>query len=530
MILHSGPFRGINPLVASITIAIVGVVIAFALFFPERLTSVTDVGRTFITYYFNWWYVALAATFLFFLIFLAISPYGKLRLGQEDDRPEFGYFTWFAMLYAAGQGIGIIFWSIAEPMMHLSQGTPFSSATNSTEAATVAMRLSYFHWGMNAWGIYCIVALALALMAYRYRLPLSIRYTLYPLLGDRVNGWLGNFIDIIALFATLFGIVTSLGLGVQQINSGLNFVWDIPISINVQLGLIFVITILALISVMSGLKRGIKYLSEVNMWLTFVILAFFLFFGPTRYIINNFFDSIGDYFVNLIPLSLYAGANEVAENGGGSWQDIWQGWWTIFYWGWWISWSPFVGVFVARVSKGRTVREFIFGVVGVSSLLSFVWLSAYGGSAIFVELFEDGGIANMVSDNMSLALYATFEAIEPGVIGLMAGLIGTVLVSTYFITSSDSGTLVVTTILSEGDPHPLTRHRVMWGVIEGVIAAVLLVAGGAWALTTLQTAAILAALPFSIIMVLMAFSIYKALSQEKRLGLKPYSEAKETVA
>lgn len=520
MILHSGPFRGINPLVASLTLVIIGLVIAAAVFFPEGLTAATDVGRSYITYYFNWWYVALAACFLFFLIGLAISPYGKLRLGRDDERPEFGYFAWFAMLYAAGQGIGIIFWSIAEPMMHLSQGTPFSDATNSPEAATVAMRLAYFHWGLNAWGIYCIVALSLALMAYRYGKPLSIRHTLYPILGDKVNGWIGNLIDIIALFATLFGIATSLGLGVQQINSGLNFVWDVPISVDVQMVLIAIITVLALISVLTGLKRGIKYLSEANMWLTFIILGFFLVFGPTRYIVNNFLDSIGDYFVHLIPLSFYAGANEVASNGGGSWKDVWQGWWTIFYWGWWMSWAPFVGVFVARVSRGRTIREFIFGVVGVSSILSFVWLSAYGGSAIYVELFGGGGITDMVAKDVSLALYATFEAIDSGIIGLIAGVLGTVLVSTYFITSSDSGTLVVTTILSEGDPHPLSRHRLMWGIIEGVIAAVLLVAGGAWALTTLQTAAILAALPFSIIMVMMAFSIYKAVSQEKKLGLE----------
>ncbi|MDN3558050.1 BCCT family transporter [Halomonas maura] len=526
MILHSGPFRGINPLVASLTLGIIGLVVAAAVFFPQGLTTATDVGRSYITYYFNWWYVALAAVFLFFLIGLAISPYGKFRLGKDDERPEFGYFAWFAMLYAAGQGIGIIFWSIAEPMMHLSQGTPFSDATNSSEAATVAMRLAYFHWGLNAWGIYCIVALSLALMAYRYGKPLSIRHTLYPILGKKVNGWIGNLIDIIALFATLFGIATSLGLGVQQINSGLNFVWDVPISVSVQMVLIAAITLLALISVLTGLKRGIKYLSEANMWLTFILLGFFLVFGPTRYIINNFLDSIGDYFVHVIPLSFYAGANEVADNGSGSWKDVWQGWWTIFYWGWWMSWAPFVGVFVARVSRGRTIREFIFGVVGVSSILSFVWLSAYGGSAIFVELFGGGGITDMVANDVSLALYATFEAIDSGIIGLIAGVLGTVLVSTYFITSSDSGTLVVTTILSEGDPHPLSRHRLMWGIIEGVIAAVLLVAGGAWALTTLQTAAILASLPFSIIMVLMAFSVYKAVSQEKKLGLKPHQSSR----
>ncbi|SFI16208.1 BCCT family transporter [Modicisalibacter xianhensis] len=524
MILHSSPFKGVNIFVTIMSLIVVGAFIVSAILFPDATTAVIDRGRTYVTYYFNWWYVGLASFFLFFLLCLAFSRYGSLKLGRSDDKPEFGYFTWFAMLYAAGQGIGIIFWSIAEPIMHLSQGTPFSSAVSNAEAATVAMRLAYFHWGLNAWAIYCIVALALALMAYRYGKPLSIRYTLYPLFGEKVNGWVGNLIDIVAIFATLFGIATSLGLGVQQINSGLNSLWGVPVSSQIQVILIAVISVLALISVLTGLKRGIKILSEANMWLTFLILAFFFIFGPTRYIINGFFDSLGDYVQNLVPLSLYSGANLVADNAQGSWKDLWQGWWTIFYWGWWMSWSPFVGVFVARVSKGRTIREFIFGVVGVSSLLSFVWLSAYGGSAIYVELFGQGGISQVVSQDLSLALYATFDAVDAGTVGTLAAFFGTILVATYFITSSDSGTLVLTTILSEGNPHPLARHRVFWGVIQGVIAAVLLLAGGTWALSTLQTAAILSALPFSIIMLLMAYSIYRAVNEE----VNQYSFSNET--
>ena len=514
MILHSGPFRGINPWVTVISLLIVTAFILFSILVPDAFLRLINLGRTYITLYLNWWYVGLAASFLAFLTYLAFSKHGNIKLGAPGDKPEFSYFAWFAMLYAAGQGIGIIFWSIAEPVMHFSGGTPFSEAVGNAEAATVAMRLAYFHWGFNAWAIYCIVALGLALMAYRYNKPLSIRYTLYPLLGEKVNGWIGNLIDVIAIFATLFGIATSLGLGVQQINAGINFLWEVPVTVQVQVVLIAIISVLALISVMTGLKRGIKYLSIANMYLTFVVLAFFFLFGPTRYIITNMFDSFGDYLFNLIPLNFYAGSTELARNQGGSWQDVWQGWWTIFYWGWWISWSPFVGVFIARVSRGRTIREFIFGVIGISGLLSFVWISAYGGSALYVELFGDGGISEAVSGNVSLALFATFQAIDPGVVGMIIGFIGAVLVSTYFITSSDSGTLVITTILSEGEPHPLRRHRVTWGVIQGVIAAVLLVAGGTAALTSLQTGAILAALPFSIIMALIAISINKALNDE----------------
>ncbi|MCE8016977.1 BCCT family transporter [Halomonas sp. MCCC 1A17488] len=530
MVLHSGPFKGVNPLVTLVSVIVMAAFIALAILFPQATTALIDQGRTFVTFYFNWWYVGLAASFLIFLLVLAFSKYGRLKLGEEHEKPEFGYFTWFAMLYAAGQGIGIIFWSIAEPIMHLSQGTPFSSAVGNAEAADIAMRLAYFHWGLNAWAIYCIVALGLALMAYRYGKPLSIRYTLYPLLGEKVNGWIGNLIDIIAVFATLFGIATSLGLGVQQINSGLNYLWDVPVNSLVQVALIGVITVLALISVLTGLKRGIKYLSQANMWLTFLLLAFFFAFGPTRYIIGGLLESTGDYLRSVIPLSFYTGSNATAANGAASWQDSWQGWWTVFYWGWWMSWAPFVGVFVARVSRGRTIREFIFGVVGVSSLLSFVWLSAYGGTALYEELFGSGGISEAVSKDVSLALYATFSAMDVGVIGVLAGFFGTVLVATYFITSSDSGTLVITTILSEGDPHPLSRHRVFWGVMEGAVAAVLLLVGGAWALSTLQTAAILSALPFSLIMVLMAFSIVRAVQQDsafrREYSLKTMMEGK----
>lgn len=523
MIISSGPMKGINPYIVFISIAVAAAFTLYTLISPEHSAALIDQTRTFITLSANAWYVGLTAFFLAFCVWLAFSRHGKIRLGDDNERPEFGYFAWFAMLYAAGQGIGIIFWSIAEPMYHFSSGTPFGDATGTTRAAEDAMKVAFFHWGLNAWAIYCVVGVSLAFVCYRLKKPLSIRYTLYPLLGDKVNGWVGVTVDVIAVFATLFGIATSLGLGVQQINAGLNAIWDVPQNIKVQLILIVVISACALVSVLTGLKRGIKYLSIANMWLTFVLLAFFLLVGPTVYIVKLLVSATIDYMVDLVPMNAYIEPQTQSwGDAGATWKSMWQGWWSVFYWGWWMSWAPFVGVFIARVSRGRTIREFIFGVVGVSSLLSFVWLAAYGGTALNIDLVGAGGIAATVKNNVADALYATIAAMDTGTVGYLATIGGTLLVSTYFITSSDSGTLVLTTIMSEGDEHPLKRHRVTWGVIQGTMAAVLLVTGGSAALSTLQTASITAALPFSLLMVLMCFALAKGVREESRLKQESY--------
>ncbi|OEY65444.1 BCCT family transporter [Marinobacter sp. X15-166B] len=517
MIIHNGPVKGINPYIVSISLAVTAVFALYTLIWPEPSAAIINQTRTFITLSMNAWYVILAGFFLAFCAWLVFSRHGDIRLGDDHERPEFGYFAWFAMLYAAGQGIGIIFWSIAEPMFHFSGGTPFNEAVGNEVAAEVAMKVSFFHWGLNAWAIYCVVGISLAFVAYRLKKPLSIRYTLYPLLGEKVNGWMGVAVDVIAVFATLFGIATSLGLGVQQINAGLNAIWDIPQNLKVQLVLIVVISACALISVLTGLKRGIKYLSITNMWLTIALLAFFLLLGPTVYIVKLLVSASMDYMVNLVPMNAFIEPTQSWGDTDASWMNAWQGWWTVFYWGWWMSWAPFVGVFIARVSRGRTIREFVLGVVGVSSLLSFVWLAAYGGTALDIDLTGAGGIADVVKANVADALYATIAGMDVGTLGYLATIAGTLLVCTYFITSSDSGTLVLTTIMSEGNPNPLHRHRVFWGVIQGVLAAVLLVAGGNAALSTLQTASITAALPFSLLMVLMCFALIKGVKAETRL-------------
>jgi len=519
MVITSGPIKGINPYIVFISLAVTAAFTLYTLISPEHSASVIDQTRTFITLSANAWYVGLAAFFLAFCAWLAFSRHGNIRLGDDDERPEFGYFAWFAMLYAAGQGIGIIFWSIAEPMFHFSSGTPFGGATETTAAAEEAMKVAFFHWGLNAWAIYCVVGVSLAFVCYRLKKPLSIRYTLYPLLGEKVNGWIGVTVDVIAVFATLFGIATSLGLGVQQINAGLNAIWDIPQNLQVQLVLIVVISACALVSVLTGLKRGIKYLSITNMWLTFILLAFFLLLGPTVYIVKLLVSASVDYMVNLIPMNAYIEPQTQSwGDADATWKSMWQGWWSVFYWGWWMSWAPFVGVFIARVSRGRTIREFILGVVGVSSVLSFVWLAAYGGTALNIDLAGTGGIADTVKNNVADALYATIGGMDAGTLGYLATIGGTLLVSTYFITSSDSGTLVLTTIMSEGAEHPLKRHRIFWGVIQGLMAAVLLVTGGSAALSTLQTASITAALPFSLLMVLMCVALAKGVREESRLN------------
>jgi choline/glycine/proline betaine transport protein len=512
-VAKKGILKGMNPFVTLVAFALVVVFLGYTLSFQESAQTVIDEARSFITYYFSWYYVLIGAGFLFFNAWLALSPYGKIRLGGDAAKTEYSYFTWFAMLFAAGQGIGLIFWSIAEPMMHF-QGNPFAEA-GTAQAAETAMRISFFHWGLHAWAIYAVVAVCLAYAAYNRGLPLTIRSTLEPILGDRIHGYWGHAADLLAIFATLFGIATSLGLGVQQINAGLNYVFGIEISTTVQLLLIAGITAVAVCSVCSGVGRGIKIFSQLNFWLSILLMGFFLIWGPSRYLIMLFVESTGDYLANFIPLSFWTDASSQDPSAWSGWKSTWQGWWTVFYWGWWVSWAPFVGVFIARISKGRTLREFMSGVILVPTIFTFIWLALFGGTALSIDLFGAGGVGTAVSENLTTALYVTFDLMNVGDLAMVIGAMGTLLVATYFITSSDSGTLVLTMIMSNGNPHPLIRHRVTWGVLEGLVAAILLVAGGAAALSLLQTASIVAALPFSFIMVLMCYCLVKALKKDQ---------------
>jgi choline/glycine/proline betaine transport protein len=522
MIAEKGFLKGLNPTVAVWSKFIVFALVIFAAVWTETAGGVFSAVKDWMIHALKWYYLGIVAIFLFFTIYLMFSRFGNIRLGDDDERPEFGYFSWFSMLFGAGMGIGLVFWSIAEPIYHF-QGNPFigdgmSIAAETPRAAQVAMRLTFFHWGLHPWAIYVIVGLALAYFAYRRKLPLTIRSSLYPLIGERIYGPIGHAADILAIFGTVFGVATSLGLGVQQMATGLyeltgvgffvtevtNDAGEITRSPNdvAMLVLIAVISAVATLSVVSGVGKGVKILSELNLWLSIAILVFLIVFGPTRYLLNLFLQSTGDYLAHVVPLSMWADANL---------DRPWQGWWTAFYWGWWIAWAPFVGMFIARISRGRTIRDFVIGVLIVPTLLAFVWITLFGGTALHIEIFGEGGISEAVSKDLTSALYVTFDKMDVGVVGTIFSAVATLLIATYFVTSSDSGTLVVNTLLSMGDPEPPMVHRIIWGLSEGAVAAVLLLAGG---LSALQTASITAALPFSVIMIFMCIGLMQSLRTE----------------
>jgi len=550
---ESGFLKGLNPTVALMSIFVILVFVLYGTLMTESASEMFENLKANIIWGLNWYYIGVVAFFLFFVLWLMFSRYGNIRLGDDDEKPEFSYFSWFAMLFSAGMGIGLVFWSVAEPIYHF-QSNPFITEGLTPEAAEVAMRLTFLHWGLHPWAIYVVVGLSLAYFAYRKKLPLTIRSVLYPLIGDRIYGPIGHAVDVLAVFGTVFGLATSLGFGVKQMDTGLAhlFQYDSYATVEAKAKadymteqcaelvsdekqacekkaektffkfptslviIIVIVTIIATLSVVSGLGRGVKILSELNLLLSLILLLFFLVFGPTRYLLNTLLQSTGDYLGAVIPLSLWTDSYKNTD---------WQKYWTTFYWGWWIAWSPFVGVFIARISRGRTIREFIIGVLLVPTALAFVWLTFFGGTALYLELFHtlvneagetvaaigQAGIVEAVKNDVTIALYTTFEKMDIGVISLLASGIATILIASYFITSSDSATLVVCTILSIGNENPPMKHRVFWGIGEGTVAGVLLILGG---LNALQTASIIAALPFSFVMLVMVYGLMKALREE----------------
>jgi choline/glycine/proline betaine transport protein len=510
-----GLLKNMNPVTSLMSMAVVIIFLLAGAFLTEASALFFDTISNWILAYLKWYYIGIVASVLFFCIWLACSRHGNLRLGDDDSRPEYSNFAWFSMLFSAGMGIGLVFWSIAEPITHF-QSNPFVEQGLTPEAAQVAMRLTFFHWGLHPWAIYVVVGLSLSYFSYRKKLPLTIRSALYPLIGNKIYGPIGHTVDILAVFGTIFGVATSLGLGVTQMNTGLNTMFGMDISLGNQILLICIISSIATLSVVSGVGRGVRILSEVNMWLTVGMLVFLLCFGPTRFLLGSLVQNIGDYLSNLLPLSTWTDSYT---------DSPWQSTWTAFYWGWWMAWAPFVGMFIARVSKGRTIREFIIGVLLVPTFLGFIWLTLFGSTALYLELFhhitnESGelvaavgqaGVLDAVNADVTSALYVTLDTLNAGVFGTIAAFTATLLIATYFITSSDSGTLVITTILSMGDENPPLGHRVLWGLGEGAVAAILLTVGG---LHAMQTAAIIAALPFSLVMIIMMWGLVKALHQE----------------
>ncbi len=448
----------------------------------------------------GWFYVLAVAGFMIFVVAVALSGHGRVKLGPDHSEPDYSYTSWFAMLFSAGMGIGLMFFGVAEPVMHYV--SPPVGEPQTVEAAREAMKITFFHWGMHAWAIYAVVALSLAYFAFRHDLPLTIRSSLYPLIGDRIYGPIGHTVDIFAVLGTIFGVATSLGFGVIQINAGLEYLFGVPNNLPVQVLLITVITAIATVSVGLGLDAGIRRISVLNMILAGSLLAFVLIAGPTIYLLQTLVQNTGNYLTNLMHMTFNLYAYEPNE---------WIGGWTLFYWGWWIAWAPFVGMFIARVSRGRTIREFIVGVLLVPLGFTLMWMTFFGNTALHMIMIQGiSELADAVAIDTSVALFQFFEHLP---LSSVTALIATLLVVTFFVTSSDSGSLVVDILTSGGRDDSPTWQRIFWAIVEGVVAASLLVAGG---LAALQTAAIASALPFTVVMILMCWGLLTSLNLEAR--------------
>ncbi len=533
LVADAGLMKGLH---SGMGFAAKGMVAAFVVFTVLNVEFASDIYkavRGWVEASLAWYYILVAIVLVFVCLYLMCSRHGSIRLGDDDSRPEFSNFSWFAMLFSAGVGIGILFFGVAEPVFYFDNSGAFGYPNNPhADAAGVtdmdmnravhAMRVTYFHWGFHGWAIYVMIGLCLAYFGFRKKLPLTLRSALYPIIGDRIYGPVGHGVDLLAVFGTVFGVATSLGLGVNQMATGLNVLFGVDPGVTTQILLIVLISIVATLSAVSGVGNGIRIISEWNIWLSVVLLAFFLFFGPFKWLMGFFVTSIGDYLWNVIPMGFWTAGTEK--------EIAWQGGWTIFYWGWWISWAPFVGMFIARISRGRTIREFMVGVLFVPTTIAFFWLCMFGGNAIYMELMAEGGVgAAGIVDlvrawNLPSALYGTIERLtEFSTLQWAMSALATLLLATWFITSSDSGTLVITTMLSMGNDNPPQRFRIVWGLGEGFVAAVLLLAGG---LQALQTASIAAALPISVILLFMTWGLVKSLSEDS--AAVPAAEEAET--
>ncbi|MGF1503184.1 MAG: BCCT family transporter, partial [Paracoccaceae bacterium] len=487
----------------------------YALALPEQASEIFGWLRPTLTSTFDWFFMGAANIFVIFCLLLIVSPWGAVRLGGKDAEPEYSYLGWFAMLFAAGMGIGLMFFGVLEPVYHMAISEPLGTPSpfgedgalipeNVEAARQMGLAATIYHWGLHPWAIYAVVALALALFSFNKGLPLTIRSAFYPILGERVWGWPGHVIDTLAVFATLFGLATSLGFGAQQANAGLEYVYGVPNTIEMQVFLITAITAVALVSVMRGLDGGVKVLSEINMGVAAVLLLFVLLAGPTAQIFSDFVSGLTAYGTELVALSNPIGREDTGYSQG----------WTAFYWAWWISWSPFVGMFIARVSRGRTVREFITCVLIIPSLVCVLWMAVFGGAAIDQVLSNPGGSAvqAQVIDSYSpeLSLFAMLEGLP---LAAITSTIGIVLVIVFFVTSSDSGSLVIDTITAGGKVDAPVSQRVFWCTFEGAVAIVLLIGGG---LTALQAMVISTGLPFTVVLLFLCWAILKGLMDEPR--------------
>jgi BCCT family betaine/carnitine transporter len=455
---------------------------------------------------------------LLFCVTLTVLPVAKVRIGGADAKPEFSRVSWFAMLFAAGMGIGLMFWSVAEPLTYYSgsSGTPFDVQAQTPQAADLAMAATMYHWGFHAWSIYAVVALALAFFSFNCKLPLTLRSAFYPLLGERCWGWPGHVIDTFAVLATIFGLATSLGLGAAQVNAGMAMLFGIEEGLNTKLVVIVFVTFIAILSVVRGLEGGVKVLSNINMALAGLLLVFIAIVGSDIGVFAAIFDTAANYMMQIAPLSNWMGRDD----------QQWMQDWTVFYWAWWVSWSPFVGMFIARVSKGRTVREFIIAVLLVPTLVTLVWMSVFGMNGLFQAQNGIGSLANGMS-SMSLA---TFQMLENLPFSGITTVVGVVLVLVFFVTSSDSGSLVIDGITAGGKHDAPVPQRIFWASMEGLLAGALLYGGGKEALAALQAGTVAAGIPFTVVLLLVCVSLYKGLKANVRETTRAASRDSEGLA
>ncbi|MDR7303429.1 BCCT family transporter [Haloactinomyces albus] len=497
-----------NPPVFVISAIVTLAFVLWGVIAPANVATVASAVNSFITMNFEWLYIIAASFFLIFVIALMFSRYGSVRLGPPDSTPEYGKTAWFAMLFTAGMGIGLVYYAVSEPVNHFLNPPVGEGGTQ--DAVARAMNLTFFHWGLHPWAIYIVLGLSLGYFAFRKGLPLRPAAAFYPLIGNRIYGWIGNTIDVLAVFGTLFGLATSLGLGGQQVGAGLETLFGIPNTAFLQVIIILAITAIAVTSVMLGIDKGIRNLSLINLWLAFALMVFVFAAASSRDLLNALAANIGTYLQNLPTTSFqtYPGNAEAQD---------WQASWTLFYWGWWISWSPFVGMFLARISYGRTIRSFIAGALFAPVGASMVWLTIFGDAALRSLLRNpDNPLAEASADTAMFVLLDQLPVI--GILATIASVVVIVVVVLFFATSSDSGSLVVDILTNGGDPHPRWQQRLFWAVLEGLIAAVLLVAGavsGEDALSALQAASIVAGLPFCIVLLLMCVGLGRGLRTER---------------
>lgn len=491
-----------NPLVIGATLFFVVLLVAMILIAPEQTQTLLNAAKSGIFANFSWFYVLAFSVFLGFLVILSVSSLGNIKLGNDEEEPEFGFLSWLAMLFAAGMGVGLMFFGVAEPLTHYLSDITTGTAEHKQQEALLH---TLFHWGIHAWAVYGTIALALAYFGFRYKLPLALRSCFYPLLKERINGKLGDLIDIMALLATLFGIITTLGFGASQLGAGLHQLgWISENSFSLQMVVIAVVMSLAIFSAISGVGKGVKILSELNLTLAFSLLIFVLVAGPTLYLLSAFSDNIGTYLSNLVQLSFKTYVYEQEHTG-------WFSGWTILYWAWWCSWAPFVGLFIARISKGRTIREFIFGVLVIPSMFGILWFTVFGNTAIWLN---DGEAAGTLGQMISSPETLLFKFLDYLPLSGVTGLVSLVVISLFFITSADSGIYVLNNIASRDKSLAAPRWQaVMWGVLMSVVAIVLMQSGG---LANLQAMTLLVALPFAMLMLLMCFSLWKGLNADKK--------------